>query len=180
VNIVKKTVLNASEVSETILRMAEEILAEHSPPNNLVLVGILTGGAILAQRLKEVIKSRTGVEVQTGVLDISLYRDDWTRLGPKPIVRRTEINFSIDDKRVILVDDVLFTGRTVRAAMDALTDFGRPSRIELAVLADRGHRELPICTNFAGLQLDTDLDERVNVYFSDLGQDDEVAVESTG
>ena len=180
VNSVKKTVLNSVEVNETILRMTEEILETHSSPNNMVLVGILTGGAILARRLREAIKIRTGVDVKTGVLDISLYRDDWTRLGPKPIVGKTELDFSIDDKLVVLVDDVLFTGRTVRAAMDALTDYGRPSRIELAVLADRGHRELPICTNFAGLKLDTDLDERVNVYFSDLGQDDEVAVESAG
>ena len=180
VNSVKKTVLNSAEVNETILRMAEEILETHSSPNNMVLVGILTGGAILARRLQETIKSRTGVEVKIGVLDISLYRDDWTRLGPKPIVGKTELDFSIDDKLVVLVDDVLFTGRTVRAAMDQVIDFGRPARIELAVLVDRGHRELPIQSNYTGHSIKTQRAQMINVLLKECDGEDKVTLTKAG
>ncbi|MEW5723208.1 MAG: bifunctional pyr operon transcriptional regulator/uracil phosphoribosyltransferase PyrR [Thermodesulfobacteriota bacterium] len=173
----RKTILDSQGVAETLERMAEEIVSQGPGVNNLVLVGIRTGGAYLAKRLKKIIKDKTGAEVPLGVVDINLYRDDWTRIGPKPRVGKTDLNFSIDNKRVVLVDDVLFTGRTVRAAMDALMDFGRPARIELAVLADRGHRELPICTNFTGLTVETSPEERVNVYLSDLGHQDEVSLE---
>ena len=171
----KKTVMDAAGVAGVLARMADEIVGGGDDP---VLVGIRTGGALLAGRIQELIRRRTGRTVPLGVIDIGLYRDDWTRKFPKPEVGKTELNFSIDDKRVVLVDDVLYTGRTVRAAMDALMDFGRPARVELAVLADRGRRELPICTNYTGLTLEIGPDERVNVYFSDFGQEDEIAVES--
>ncbi len=124
-------------------------MANHPNQEELVLVGIRTGGAFLAQRLVDRISRRTG-KPRVGVLDITLYRDDWTQLSHKPLVGKTELPGSIDDQEVVLVDDVLFTGRTVRAALDALIDYGRPRRIELAVLIDRGGRELPIQPDFVG------------------------------
>jgi pyrimidine operon attenuation protein/uracil phosphoribosyltransferase len=117
------------------------------------------------------------IPVPTGIIDITLYRDDWTLIANKPIVGKTDLNFKIDNMEIVLVDDVLFTGRTVRAALDALIDFGRPARIELAVLADRGHRELPICANYTGLTIETSLEERVNVYLTELELPDNVVVE---
>ena len=176
----KKRILDAQGMAEALQQMADEILAGGNNSGRLVLVGIRTGGAFLAQRLKSMLEARISAPIPTGIIDINLYRDDWTRASPKPVVGKTELNFSIENKRVVLVDDVLFTGRTVRAAMDALVDFGRPARIELAVLADRGHRELPICPNFTGLTLKTSPDERVNVYFAEMGDLDEVAVEPMG
>ncbi|MEW6266594.1 MAG: bifunctional pyr operon transcriptional regulator/uracil phosphoribosyltransferase PyrR [Thermodesulfobacteriota bacterium] len=173
----KKTILDARGVGETLGSLADEIMAADAKAENLVLVGIRTGGVFLAQRLKSILEKKVGQPIPSGAIDINLYRDDWTRIGVKPRVGKTELNFSIDDKRVVLVDDVLYTGRTVRAAMDALMDFGRPGRIELVVLVDRGHRELPICSNFTGLTLKTEREERVNVYFEELGREDEVAVE---
>ena len=175
----KKTVLDAQGVQEALTRMAEAIAAGPAD-NDLVLVGIRTGGAFLAQRLRKILEERLGRAIPLGVLDINLYRDDWTRAAPKPVVGKTELNFSINDKRIVLVDDVLFTGRTVRAALDALMDFGRPARIELAILVDRGHRELPICADYTGLSVETTREERVNVYFSELDQKDEVAIEQPG
>jgi len=175
----KKTVLDAQGVQEALTRMAEAIAAGPAD-NDLVLVGIRTGGAFLAQRLRKILEERLGRGIPLGVLDINLYRDDWTRAAPKPVVGKTELNFSINDKRIVLVDDVLFTGRTVRAALDALMDFGRPARIELAILVDRGHRELPICADYTGLSVETAREERVNVYFSELDQKDEVAIEQPG
>lgn len=174
----KKIILDSRGIHETLVGIAGQILARHSEDEELILIGIRTGGVFLARRLKSILEESAKIRVLLGVVDINLYRDDWTRIGAKPRVGKTELDFSIDNKRVILVDDVLFTGRTIRAAMDALTDFGRPARIELAVLADRGHRELPICADFKGLTLETKLNERVNVYFNDLGQEDQVAVEN--
>ena len=176
----KKTILDSLSVAKTLDRMAQEILSADQPADNLVLVGIRTGGAFLAARLRIILEKELGLSIPTGVIDINLYRDDWTRAAQKPVVGKTELNFSIDNKRLVLVDDVLFTGRTVRSALDALTDFGRPARIELFVLVDRGHRELPICPNYTGLTLTTTLSERVNVYFSEKGDQDEVAIESAG
>lgn len=177
---IKKTILNADGVRQAIDRLADEILEAHPDWGNLVLVGIRTGGMYLARRLQALLQERLHTTVQTGVIDINLYRDDWTRVASKPVVGKTELYFSIDDRAVVLVDDVLFTGRTVRAAMGALNDFGRPARIELAVLADRGHRELPICANYTGLTVTTTREERVNVYFSDAGEEDEVTLEVAG
>jgi pyrimidine operon attenuation protein/uracil phosphoribosyltransferase len=174
----KSVALPADKLNQSLDRLTEEILAGHHDLTKLALVGIRTGGAFLAQRLVEKIEQRSQTKVPLGILDITLYRDDWTRISHKPQVGKTELSFTLDDLEVILVDDVLFTGRTVRAALDALIDFGRPRRIELAVLVDRGGRELPICPNYVGLTLEISPQQRVNVYFRELGQTDEVAIES--
>ena len=159
--------------------MAAAIYEEAPDKDNLVFVGIRTGGVYLANRLRDKIEKTTGRRIPVGILDIGLYRDDWTRLSLQPIVRTTEIPFPIDDRVVVLVDDVLFTGRTVRSAMDALIDFGRPKRIVLAVMVDRGHRELPICADYSGVKVATTLDEVVNVYMRETSGKDLVMVEST-
>jgi pyrimidine operon attenuation protein/uracil phosphoribosyltransferase len=172
-----RLLLTADEMDKTLDKMASSIYAEVADKNNLVLVGIRTGGVYIANRLYEKIRAESGLEVPVGILDIGLYRDDWTRLSNNPIVRSTELPVSIDDRVVVLVDDVLFTGRTVRAAMDALIDFGRPKRIELAVLVDRGHRELPICANYVGTSVSTALEELVNVYMKEADEEDRVIVE---
>jgi pyrimidine operon attenuation protein/uracil phosphoribosyltransferase len=174
----KHIVLTAAEVGNTLDRLAEEVLAGHQSLDNLLVVGIRTGGAYLAQRLADRLSQRTGTSIPVGVLDITLYRDDWTRINHKPLVGKTELPGSIDDHEVLLVDDVLFTGRTVRAALDALIDYGRPSRIELAVLVDRGGRELPIRPDFVGLILNLPAAQRVNVYLTEMGRPDEVAIEA--
>ena len=174
----KIIIMSAPEVEQSLNRLAEELLGRYSDLSKLALVGIRTGGAFLAQRLGTKIKARTSMTVPVGILDITLYRDDWTRISHKPQVGKTELDFSLDDVDVVLVDDVLFTGRTVRAAMDALTDFGRPRRIELAVLIDRGGRELPICPNFIGRTVQLVGNQRVNVYFQEMGRSDEVVIES--
>ncbi|MGD9248576.1 MAG: bifunctional pyr operon transcriptional regulator/uracil phosphoribosyltransferase PyrR, partial [Desulfobacteraceae bacterium] len=137
-------ILDAKEIDRILKKMAREILEVHNSTHNVALIGIHTRGVFLARRLKKAIEASNGGEVLVGEIDITLYRDDWTQLTAHPVVKTTDIAFSVDAKQIILVDDVLFTGRTVRAAMDASIDFGRPSRIELAVLVDRGHRELPI------------------------------------
>ncbi len=173
----KKTLMNVEQVSVTLKRIVREILAAHPDAGNLCLIGIRTGGAFLAQRLQKLLEQESGRQIPTGIIDITLYRDDWTLIAAKPIVGKTALNFSIDDKQIILVDDVLFTGRTVRAALDALIDFGRPAKIELAVLVDRGQRELPICANYTGLTLQVSREQRINVYLSEAGFQDEVAVE---
>jgi len=168
--------LKADDIDRLLLKMAREILERHREAENLVLIGIRTGGVFLADRLKEKILSLQGGNIPRGNLDINLYRDDWTRISHQPIVQKTELPFSLDGRQVILVDDVLFTGRTVRAAMDALIDFGRPDRIELAVLVDRGHRELPIQANYVGKDLETIHNTMVNVYLKEKAGRDEVAI----
>jgi pyrimidine operon attenuation protein / uracil phosphoribosyltransferase len=170
--------MSAPELDQTLNRLAEEIARRQADLATLALVGIRTGGAFLAQRLGAKIQARTSVAVPVGILDITLYRDDWTRISHKPQVGKTELDFSLDDVDVVLVDDVLFTGRTIRAAMDALTDFGRPRRIELAVLIDRGGRELPICPNFIGRTVELVGNQRVNVYLQEMGRTEEVVIES--
>jgi pyrimidine operon attenuation protein/uracil phosphoribosyltransferase len=168
--------LQAPDINRILARMAHEILEKHRGTENLVLIGIRTGGVYLADRLATNILSIDGIEIPRGDLDITLYRDDWTRIGHQPVVQKTELPFSLDDKQVVLVDDVLFTGRTVRAAMDALIDFGRPDRIELAVLVDRGHRELPIEANYVGKHIETIHETMVNVYLSEHAGRDEVTI----
>jgi pyrimidine operon attenuation protein/uracil phosphoribosyltransferase len=174
----KNSVMSARELKKTLERLTDEIMAKHQDQGALVLVGIRTGGAFLAQRLADIITRRISHPVGVGVLDITLYRDDWTQLSHKPLVGKTELPGSIDDQEVVLVDDVLFTGRTIRAALDALIDYGRPRRIELAVLVDRGGRELPIQPDYVGKVLELPLGQRVNVYLSEMGRSDEVAIES--
>ena len=173
-----RQVLTGEEMDRVLEEMAAAIYEQVSDKDNLVLVGIRTGGVYLANRLRDKIKKITGRQIPVGILDIGLYRDDWTRLSLQPIVRTTEIPFPIDDRVVVLVDDVLFTGRTVRSAMDALIDFGRPKRIVLAVMVDRGHRELPICADYAGVKVTTTIDEVVNVYVRETSGEDRVVVES--
>ncbi len=173
----KKTILDAQGIQSTLETITERILADFPDSDDLILIGIRTGGAFLADRLRELILSQKETEVVTGVLDITLYRDDWTRINHKPIVGKTDVPVSLDNKVVILVDDVLYTGRTVRAALDALIDFGRPRRIALVVLVDRGGRELPICADYTGTLVQIRPQERVNVYFKELNQSDQVVIE---
>ncbi|NCO59096.1 MAG: bifunctional pyr operon transcriptional regulator/uracil phosphoribosyltransferase PyrR [Deltaproteobacteria bacterium CG_4_8_14_3_um_filter_51_11] len=175
----KNKLLTEREIREALQKMAENILKRHPDEKNLVLVGIITGGAFLAMRLSKILTSLSGCAPSIGTLDITLYRDDWTRIGPAPVVRKTDISFGVDDRTIVLVDDVIFTGRTVRAAMDALMDYGRPKRIELAVLVDRGEacRELPIMANYAGMIYSAKAFETVNVYLEEAGFSDCVTVE---
>jgi pyrimidine operon attenuation protein / uracil phosphoribosyltransferase len=175
----KKIALTAEGIHEALDRMATLIKKDYPETDQLVLIGIRTGGAFLADRIQKLLrdKNKKGAAIPTGDLDITLYRDDWTRINHKPIVGKTEVPVCLDNKDIILVDDVLYTGRTVRAAMDALIDFGRPRRIALAVLVDRGGRELPICADYFGIRLDTQSGERVNVYFTEMGVNDEVVIE---
>jgi pyrimidine operon attenuation protein/uracil phosphoribosyltransferase len=160
-------VFTASQINEMIIAMARDVAERHSKANGLALVGVRTGGAFLSKRLLQALDEINGPKAQHGVIDITLYRDDWTRLHSRPKVGKTEIEFSLDDKVVILVDDVLFTGRTVRAALDALIDFGRPKRIELAVLIDRGHRELPIQPDYTGAKVETFRQEVIDVLLTE-------------
>ncbi|MBI5602632.1 MAG: bifunctional pyr operon transcriptional regulator/uracil phosphoribosyltransferase PyrR [Deltaproteobacteria bacterium] len=173
----KRIALNAEEIHEALDRMVAQMVIDYPDTERLVLIGVRTGGAFLANRIQELIKAQKGLTVPTGALDITLYRDDWTRINHKPLVGKTEVPVCLDNKIIILVDDVLYTGRTVRVALDALIDFGRPRRISLAVLVDRGGRELPISADYSAIRLDTQQEERVNVYFKELGDMDQVIIE---
>ncbi|MDL1957272.1 MAG: bifunctional pyr operon transcriptional regulator/uracil phosphoribosyltransferase PyrR [Candidatus Desulfofervidus auxilii] len=172
----KKVIMTADEIKRTLLRIAYEIIEHNKGVENLVLIGIHTGGAFLAKRLQKMMADIEPPFLPLGTLDINLYRDDWTRLSQQPILKKTEIPFSVDEKNVILVDDVIFTGRTIRAAMDAIIDFGRPQKIEVAVLIDRDHRELPIMANYVGLYVPTSRDERVDVFLKEKDGRDEVVI----
>ncbi len=171
-----KLVLDAASIERSILRISHEILEKNKGTENLTLVGIQQGGVILATRLKKAILEITKTEIPLGILDINLYRDDLGKASAQPVVRKTEINFNLEEKIVVLVDDVLYTGRTIRSAFDALIDFGRPKRIELAVLVDRGHRELPIRADFVGKNIPTSEEEEVKVRFAETDGKDEVVV----
>ena len=170
--------LGVRDIDRILTRMTHEILEFHKGADNFALVGIVTRGVYLARRISEKIKEIDGIRVPTGEMDINLYRDDWTRIHHQPEVRATEIGFPVERAQIILVDDVLCTGRTIRAAMDALMDFGRPDRIELAVLVDRGHRELPIQGNYVGKFLETRRSETINVLLTESDGHDQVVVEN--
>jgi pyrimidine operon attenuation protein / uracil phosphoribosyltransferase len=170
-------ILDAADIDRKLQRITREILEEHQGVKNLTLIGIQTRGVYLAKRIQSSINEIEGIQIPTGEMDITLYRDDWTRISLNPVVKTTNISFSVDGKQVILVDDVLFTGRTTRAAMDALIDFGRPDRIELAVLLDRGHRELPIQANYVGKFIETRRSETVNVLLREHDGEDKVVIE---
>jgi len=174
---VKKVVMDADGIDRSLTRVAYEILEKNKGVEDMVLVGIQTGGVFLAERLKRKISRIEGLDIPTGVLDITLYRDDLRTSNKKLRLGKTDIPFSLDNKKVILIDDVLFTGRTIRAAMDALIDFGRPKLIQLAVLIDRGHRELPIRADFVGKNLPSSLWEAVAVSLKEKGDRDEVTIE---
>jgi pyrimidine operon attenuation protein / uracil phosphoribosyltransferase len=173
----KKIVMDAEGINRSLTRIASEILEKNKGGEELVLVGIRTGGVFLAERLKRKISGIEGKEIPFGILDITLYRDDLSTSHRKPRLGKTDIPFSLDGKKVVLVDDVLFTGRTIRAAMDALIDFGRPKLIQLAVLIDRGHRELPIRADFVGKNLPSSLWQAVSVNLTEKDGKDEVVIE---
>ena len=172
-------VMDAERISRSLLRIAHEIHERNRGVEALALVGIRARGVPIAARLAGHLKDIAGVDVPTGALDITLYRDDLMRtsVGPQPLIRRTEIPFSIDGRHILLVDDVLYTGRTIRAALDALIDFGRPKEIQLIVLVDRGHRELPIKADYVGKNVPTSIKENVHVRLTEIDGTDEVVVD---
>ena len=172
--------MNRDAVGEAISRIAKEIAEGGGGPGRLALVGIRTRGVPLARRLAKLIGALTASEIPVGTLDITLYRDDLTDIGSQPLVRATELPFPIDGRRIVLVDDVLFTGRTVRAAIDQLIDFGRPERIELVVLVDRGGRELPIQADYVGKAVSTSKKQTVSVRLEELDGRDEVVLAVEG
>jgi pyrimidine operon attenuation protein/uracil phosphoribosyltransferase len=172
----KAKIADADGIRRMLTRIAHEIIERNKGTENLVLVGIRRRGVPLASRLRELIKEIEGTQVPLGVLDITLYRDDLQTIAQQPIVRTTEIPVDIDEKIVVLVDDVLFTGRTVRSALNALIDFGRPSAIQLAVLVDRGHRELPIRADFVGKNVPTSSKEVIGVKLMEIDGVDSVVI----
>ena len=169
-------VLDAKAMERTLRRMADEILELVDGSDDLAIVGIQRRGVQLADRLVALLKARDGVTVPSGALDITLYRDDLQTVGPRPVVGKTELDFDIEGRHIVIVDDVLYTGRTVRAALDELADFGRPSRIALAVLIDRGGRELPIHPDIVGKKVDVSPTDRVDVYVNEIDQKDAVTI----
>ena len=175
-----KHIMTGEEMSRAITRITHEILEKNKGSENLVLIGIRTGGAVLTKRFGEKLKAIEGKEIPIGLLDITMYRDDLSEVGTQPDMKGTEINFDINKKKVILVDDVLFTGRTIRCALDAVIDFGRPESIQLAVLIDRGHRELPIKPDYVGKNIPTSSQEEVVVKFEEQDGSDEVIVVEEG
>jgi pyrimidine operon attenuation protein/uracil phosphoribosyltransferase len=174
--------MDADRIARTLTRIAHEIVERNKGVEELALVGVRTRGVPLARRIARALRDITGDEIPTGSLDITLYRDDLMRhaVGPQPVVRRTDIQFSIDNRKILLVDDVLYTGRTTRAALDALIDFGRPKAIQLIVLVDRGHRELPIKADYVGKNLPTSPEESVQVRLQEIDGVDEVVLEPGG
>ena len=176
----KAKILDRDAIARAITRIAHEIVEKNKGVADLCLVGIRNRGVYLAQRLANCIKNIEGKVVPTGALDITLYRDDLALASGQPLVRKTEIDFDITGKNLILVDDVLYTGRTIRAALDALIDFGRPKSIQLAVLVDRGHRELPVRADYAGKNIPTSKDETVEVRLQETEDRDEVVIIEKG
>jgi len=176
----KLELMDAGRIARTLSRIASEVVERHPDMKGVALVGVRSRGVPLARRLARILATATGAEPVVGALDITLYRDDFTMIAAHPVTRGTHIPFSIDGRTVVLVDDVLFTGRTVRAALDQLIDFGRPARIELAVLVDRGHRELPIRADYAGKTMTTAREEVVQVLLEEEDGRDAVVLLERG
>ena len=170
----KTQLMSASEIDRTLVRLAHEILEKTEDLDRLAFIGIRRRGVPIAQRLSAKIKALEGLEVPVGILDITLYRDDLSTIAAQPVLNSTEISFPVTDRDIILVDDVLYTGRTIRAAMDALFDHGRPERVQLLVLIDRGHRELPIEARFVGRSVQTTSSEIIEVKFNEIDQTEKV------
>jgi len=170
---------NSQQIHAGVTRLAQGLLARHPDPAALALVGVHSGGGLLVRRVEDELARLSGqkLKLDKGLVDISFYRDDWTRLAQMPAVRATDIPFSVDDRKIVLIDDVVFTGRTVRAALDAIFSLGRPDRVELAVLVDRGHREFPISPDYVGLKLPTQRHQSVNVYLYDDPLQDHATLE---
>jgi pyrimidine operon attenuation protein/uracil phosphoribosyltransferase len=173
---VRRELCDEAGLQRVLRRMAHEIAERHHGGKDVALVGIRTGGLHLAERIQALLAEVEGAEVPLGAVDIALYRDDIFAGLPRPEIGRTELPFSLPGRRVVLVDDVLYTGRTVRAALDALMDYGRPRAVELAVLVDRGHRELPIQADYVGIKAETTAGESVRVMLRELGEPDRVVV----
>lgn len=172
----ERILMDAQEVSRALSRISHEIIERNKGSQGLALVGIRTGGVYLAQRLATRLQQIEQRDIPCGELDITLYRDDLSIRKDQPEIRKTSIPFNISDLKIVLVDDVLFTGRTIRAALDGLMDLGRPAEIQLAVLVDRGHRQLPIRANYVGKSIPTAREENVQVFFEELGQVDRVSI----
>lgn len=171
---IKAELMNGEGISRTLLRLTHEILEKNPGPDDLVIIGIRNRGDCLAKRIISAIQKIEGKEVPLGILDITLYRDDFERMAETPVVRETDIPFDITEKKLILVDDVLYSGRTIRAALDAIMDFGRPALIQLAVLIDRGHRELPIKADYVGKNVPTAAGEQIQVKLKEVDGEDRV------
>lgn len=170
-------IMDKDAIDRALMRIAHEIVEKNKGTSDLCFVGIRTRGVYLAERINKCINQIEGHELPLGILDITLYRDDLTSIATQPVVHETQIDFDIEDKKIVLVDDVLFTGRTVRSALNALHDFGRPSNIQLAVLIDRGHRELPIRADYVGKNIPTSLNQNVKVHLNESDQSpDEVVL----
>ncbi len=176
---VKSELMDGEGVTRTLLRLTHEILEKNKGAKNLVIVGIRNRGDCLAQRIIKHIEEIEGVQTPLGILDITLYRDDFQRITDRPVVQETDFPFDLTDKRVVLVDDVLYTGRTIRAALGALIDYGRPALIQLAVLVDRGHRELPIKADYVGKNVPTAFGEEIQVKLKEVDGEDNVLLLGT-
>lgn len=169
-----RTIMKGRDIDRSLDRISLEIVERNHGVTDIAIIGIHTGGVFLAQRIKTRIEERENTVLPSGTLDITLYRDDWSLISQNPIVRKSEIGFLLEDKRVVLVDDVIFTGRTIRAAMDAIMDYGRPLSIQLAVLVDRGGRELPIQPDYVGMVVGAVPNERVDVLLDEKEKRDAV------
>ena len=172
----KAQILDPPAIQRAVTRIAHEIVEQNNGTDNLVLIGLRSRGVDLARRIAKELLLIAGAETPVGALDVTLYRDDLDKVGPQPMVRTTEIPFSINEKRVVLVDDVLYTGRTIRAALDGLIDLGRPRLIQLAVLVDRGHRELPIRADYVGKNVPTSRQEQIQVLLAEEDGEDRVVI----
>lgn len=176
----EKTLLVEIDIERALTRIAHEIIERNNGAENIALVGILTRGYPLAKRLSQIIRNFENIDVPVGSLDISLYRDDISSRDLRPLIHKTEIPCNVTDKNVVLVDDVFFTGRSIRAAMDAIMDLGRPRTIQLAVLVDRGHRELPIRADYVGKNIPTARTEEIKIYLKEVDGIDKVTISTAG